>query len=211
MTNDVAYNWNFVEMWIHDNYLTSVQIPKNPVLDLKLIPLLRSFILSLLVWTWKNWFLFFFSFFLPSSRKCTRKVYFIFTFFIEKIIRYLWHSAQFSHIHKGSHHNSNKHDFFSQIGVEILLNRIMKNYIKSQNGASPCHSWGFNAVGLFSQTQCSSNVSSWVEDIIHSYGRTHKSEQFLRLNILSLLMTCVFVCIWFYRYTHTHTIIDTYM
>ena len=135
-------------MWIRGNYWTTVQIPKNPVLDLKAIPLLRNFILSLHVWTWENYYYYYYFF---------RKMYlvwfiFIFYFLIEKIIRSPWHSAQFSHIHNGSHHNSSKHDFFPQIEVEIVLNRIMKDYIKSQYGASPCHSCeDLNTVGCLAK------------------------------------------------------------
>ena len=122
---DSYLNWNFIEMWIHDNYLTSIQIPKNPVH------------LQLFHWDVILFLFFFFPLLLERCTLCI--VYFIFTFLIEKIIRSLWHGAQFSHIHNRSHHNSNKHDFFPQIEVEISLNRIMKDYFKSQYGASPCH------------------------------------------------------------------------
>ena len=165
MTNDGAYNWNFIEMWIRGNYVViiwlSVQIPKNLVLDLKSIPLLRSFILSLLVWTWKNWFLF--SFF-PSSIK----MYLVwFILFLTSLLKNLLGTYDtilnfLTFIRDLTIILISMIFFFPQIEVEILLNRIMKNYIKSQYGASPCHSWGLNAIGLFSQTQCSSYVSSWV-------------------------------------------------
>ena len=91
----------------------------------KPIQLYRSFILSLLIRTWENWSLFFFLS-LPSI------VYFIFTFLIEKIFKYSRNIVLNFLTFMIDLYVIPTSMSFSQIEVEILLNRIMKDYIKSQ-------------------------------------------------------------------------------